>query len=233
MLIKQKRSIIPALDLNLRDAQKIVRETAESEFVGGYKVGFYLAMTCGLPGVVEMIRQFTDKPIIYDHQKACTDIPDTGELFVSACLESGIDAAIYFPFTGPIAEESWIKAAQSKNLKVLVGAWMTHTGFEANAGGNFNEDQILKIYQIALGLGVTDFVVPGTKINALRRIHALAESGQLPQHSYYTPGIQTQGGSISEILKLIPQNIHFIVGRALINSSDIRRTLDQLGAQLF
>jgi orotidine-5'-phosphate decarboxylase len=233
MLIHLNRSIIPALDVNLAAAEKIVRETCRSEFVSAYKVGFYLAMKSGLPQVVQTLRKYTDKPIIYDHQKACTDIPDTGELFVSACVDAGIDAAIYFPMTGPVAEEAWIKAAQTKNLPILVGAWMTHSGFEAESGGNFTKEKILDIYSLALKLGITDLVVPGTKIEALHQIVSRVESTQELSHiSFYTPGIQTQGGSIPEILQLIPQNIHFIVGRALANSIDIQLTLEKLSTQL-
>jgi orotidine-5'-phosphate decarboxylase len=233
MLIHQKRSIIPALDTNLITAEKIVRETASSKWLGAYKVGFYLAMTQGLPKVVEMIRSYSTKPIIYDHQKAGNDIPDTGELFVSACMESGIDSAILFPFTGPVTEETWIKAAQNKNFNIMVGAWMTHAGFEESAGGNLSPEEILTIYSRASDLGVTEFVVPGTKLAALRLIHQLLQSkAPTANLSFYTPGIQTQGGSIAEILKLIPENIHFIVGRALVTSNNIGQTFEQLGLQL-
>ena len=44
-----------------------------------YKVGLSLALDCGLPKVVEIAREYTDKPIIYDHLKAGTDIPEVGK----------------------------------------------------------------------------------------------------------------------------------------------------------
>ena len=45
-----------------------------------------------LKKVVDEIRKLTKLPIIYDHQKAGTDIPDTGDGFMKACKDSGVDA---------------------------------------------------------------------------------------------------------------------------------------------
>ena len=94
--------IIPALDLaDLETALRLVCRTAGRASVYGYKLGFALGLAHGLPESVRRIREWTDKPLIYDHQKAATDIPDTGALFADVLKAAGIDEAILFPHTGP------------------------------------------------------------------------------------------------------------------------------------
>ncbi|MBU1704702.1 MAG: orotidine 5-phosphate decarboxylase, partial [Nanoarchaeota archaeon] len=123
------KTIIPALDVDdLELAEKIVKETCKVKGIGGYKVGFSLVIPFGLKKVVQTIRKYTELPIIYDHQKAGTDIPDTGEIFMKVCKDAGVDAVIIFPAMGPVTEEEWIKAAHGVGLKVIVGGEMTHPG---------------------------------------------------------------------------------------------------------
>src|SRR3989338_3763611 len=109
-IINVERSIIIACDVDLKEYEQLVKETCQIEKIGGYKVGFYLGLKYGLPTVVQIARKYTDKPIIYDHQKACTDIPDTGEKFVKVCKDSGIDAVIFMAQSGPATLKAWIKA---------------------------------------------------------------------------------------------------------------------------
>ncbi|MBU1922628.1 orotidine 5-phosphate decarboxylase, partial [Patescibacteria group bacterium] len=105
-IIRTDRSLVPACDVSLELYERIVRETADVAGVGAYKVGFQLGLAHGLPRIVELARQYTDKPIIYDHQKAATDIPDTGVNFAETLSASGVDAVIFFPQAGPATEEA-------------------------------------------------------------------------------------------------------------------------------
>ena len=80
VLIKRERSVIPACDFSdLNLFEKIVKETTDIEAIGGYKIGFRLGYRYGIPTVVKAARKHSKKPIIFDHQKAGTDIPDLGE----------------------------------------------------------------------------------------------------------------------------------------------------------
>ncbi len=113
--------------------KNLVKETCSVEGIGAYKIGLELCLPYGIPKVVETIRKFTNLPIIYDHQKAATDIPDLGEKFARAV--KGVNAVILFPFTGPETEKAWIKACKKARLGIIVGGEMTHKGFsekEAN-----------------------------------------------------------------------------------------------------
>ncbi|RLE42478.1 hypothetical protein DRJ19_04090 [Candidatus Woesearchaeota archaeon] len=64
-IIQRERSIIPACDVtSLEELEKIVKETCDIEGIGGYKVGFSLALRYGLPAVVKTAKKHTSKPVI-------------------------------------------------------------------------------------------------------------------------------------------------------------------------
>ncbi|MBU0661850.1 orotidine 5'-phosphate decarboxylase, partial [Candidatus Micrarchaeota archaeon] len=107
-IIKMPRSIIPACDVaTIEEFEKIVRETSDVKKIGGYKIGFELGLGYGLKALVDAARKHTQKPIIYDHQKAATDIPDVADKFARVCKGAGLDAVILFPMAGPETEKAW------------------------------------------------------------------------------------------------------------------------------
>ena len=69
-LIAARHSLIPSCDVDLPDFERLVKDTADLPGIGAYKLGFELGLAYSLPRVVEVARQYTDKPMIYDHQKA-------------------------------------------------------------------------------------------------------------------------------------------------------------------
>ncbi|MFC1629793.1 hypothetical protein ACFL11_01025 [Patescibacteria group bacterium] len=132
---------------DLREAcGDIVRATHDLPGIGGYKIGLTLALGFGLKAVVEMIRRQTEKPIIYDHQKAGTDIPGLGSEFARIVSSSGVNAVILFPFGGAATERAWIADCQEEDLTVLVGGHMTQPEFLASEGGFVAEDAPGLIY---------------------------------------------------------------------------------------
>jgi orotidine-5'-phosphate decarboxylase len=64
------RSVVPACDVDLDRFEHVVGETGDLPQVGAYKIGARLAISVGLPTAVRTARRHTDKPLIYDHQKA-------------------------------------------------------------------------------------------------------------------------------------------------------------------
>ncbi len=231
MIIKRDRSIIIACDVPLDKYEKILRETADIETIGGYKLGFYLALEYGLPRLVEIARKYTKKPLIYDHQKAGTDIPDTGGKFAEVCKNSGMDAVIFFPQAGPETEKAWIGAAKEQGLGVIVGGLMTHNAYVESDGGYLSDDSIMEMYLNAAEEGVTDFVVPGNKPEKIEEIRkSLEEKGVRPV--FYAPGFIAQGGNITDAAKAAGKRWHAIVGRGIYNSDDIRKAVLELSSQL-
>ena len=224
--IKLKRSIIPACDVSsLKLLDKLVKETCKVKGIGAYKIGLELVIPFGIKEVIKTIRKRTDLPIIYDHQKAATDIPEMGEKFMKAV--KGVDSVILFPMAGPVTEEKWIKAAFKEKLHVIVGGDMTHKGYLERAGGFIHNMAPKQMFKIAANLGIRDFVVPGNRpfiINEYRRF--LDSFGIKP--IFYSPGLIAQGGSLSEGAKAAGENGQAIVGRALYRAKNIKKAAQQM-----
>ena len=217
--------VIPALDVtDLDKVSSLVEAVGSHPGVYGFKVGFSLGLTHGLPAVVQRIRAASDKPVIYDHQKAATDIPDTGTLFARTLADAGIDEGILFPQAGPVTLAAWVDALRDAGLKVIVGGLMTHAAYQVSEGGFLRDDGILQIYRDAAARGVRSFVVPLTKPEAVQRI-AAAVSGA-GDVEFYAPGFGKQGGDPGDLGFLA--RLHLIIGRSLLSAEDPAAYIDSI-----
>lgn len=229
-IIKRDRSVIPACDVRyLEELKRLVDSTCEVEGIGGYKVGFSLVLRYGLPTVCETIKKITDLPIIYDHQKGGTDIPETGGLFAKVCKESGADAVILFPFTGPMTEMAWIEACKRAGLGVIVGGDMTHSMFNKLDGGWMDDNSVVAIYDNAKKYGVRDFVIPGNKPDRIKVYRKFLEA---VDPVFYSPGLVTQGGKISDAAKAAGGKWHAIIGRAIYKADDMGEAAKMMTKEL-
>jgi len=214
-LIREKKSVIPACDVNsLEKLEQLVSATCAVPGIGGYKVGLELTIPFGLKKVVQVVRIHSDLPIIYDHQKGGTDIPELGSKFAKSVKSSGADAVILFPFGGAATEREWIKVCRDEGLVVLVGGHMTQKEFLKAEGGFISAPD--RIYVIAAHNGVTNFVVPGNKAEFVLIYRQLLERllGE-GNFTLFAPGFISQGGDISETGKVAGANWHAIVGGAI------------------
>ena len=229
-LIKLDKSIIPSLDVStLAQLRKVVSSTCDVKGIGAYKIGFELVIPFGMVKVCEEIRKITKLPIIYDHQKAATDIPDMGEKFVSACADA--DSIIFFPQAGPVTQEAWIKAAQKAKKHVIVGGEMTHSGFLQSDNGYLMDESPDRVYSLAAQLGVSDYVVPGNKPERIAHYRKLLESKGI-KPIFYSPGLVAQGGSITEGAKAAGERWHAIIGRGIYGAKDMRKVAEEFVSQL-
>lgn len=225
-LISRDKSIIVACDVSeIEKLKTLVDKTCLIEGIGGYKVGLELVIGHGLPRVVETIRELTDLPIIYDHQKGGIDIPDLGQKFAKVCRKAEVDAIILFPFGGAESERTWISACQDEELFVLVGAHMTQGEFFEKEGGFIANSTPERIFIIAAEEGIRDFVVPGNKVEYVKQYKDLLERilGK-DNFTLYAPGFISQGGSISETGKIAGKRWHAIVGSAIYKARDVQNT---------
>lgn len=217
-IIQSKKSVIVAADVpNLGRLANLAEGMVDVSGIGGFKLGLTLAMQ-DLSAAVSAVRRSLGPsfPIIYDHQKAGNDIPDMGQQFAEVLKNSGVNAAILFPFAGPATQEAWTKACFDAGLQVLTGGVMTHPQFLVSEGGYIADESVERIYRLACKLGVRDFVVPGNKINWVKQIRsALVE--ELGEGSFvlYAPGFITQKGDISECGQAAGNEWHAIVGSAI------------------
>jgi len=214
---KKEYHWIPALDcLDLREAERVVSAVARHERLYGFKVGFTLGLSHGLPKVVKMIRKHSDKPIIYDHQKAGTDIPEMGEQFAATLKKAGIDEAILFAQAGPATLNSWIKALRNEGIKVIVGTLMTHACFLRGEGGYLDDSFPDQVFRLALANSVSSFVVPLTKPAMVKSLIERHPEGR--DAEFYSPGFGAQGGD-PHAFPFIGRH-HLIVGRSLFKADD-------------
>ncbi len=236
-LIAFRKSVIPACDVaSLEKLRDIAIATSGVPGIGGYKVGLELTIPFGLGPVVQTIRQHSKSPIIYDHQKGGTDIPELGVKFAGAVKSSGADAVILFPFGGAATEREWIKACQEEGLVVLVGGHMTQKGFLESEGGFIAGIGPTRMYDIAARAGVTNFVVPGNKIEFVTEYRLFLE-GLLGKGNFtlFAPGFIGQGGNISETGQVAGDNWHAIVGSALYKKegvAEMRKVALELTSQI-
>jgi len=217
--------VIPALDVtDLDRVSTVAAAVGRHPGVYGFKIGFSLGLGHGLPAVVERIRAHSDKPVIYDHQKAATDIPDTGALFARTLADAGVNEGILFPQAGPATLAAWVDALRDAGLKVIVGGLMTHRAYQVSEGGFLRDDGILQIYRDAAARGVRAFVVPLTKPDAVLRI--AAEIGAADNTEFYSPGYGKQGGDPGALGFL--SRLNLIVGRSLLAAEDPAAYIDSI-----
>ena len=227
-IIDLDRSIIPACDVRtLSQLKKIVNVSREFPQVKAYKIGFSLGLRYGLPRIVSSIKKSHHGSIvIYDHQKAGTDIPKTAKEFAATLAHSGIDAAIIFPMAGPRTREAFIKSLSEHGLGVICGGEMTHKGYKAREEGYITDVAPVTIYRSAVKQGVTDFVVPANKTDSVGFYRMLLESsGIVP--TLYLVGLVDQGGSIREAGKTAGPYWHAICGTAIYNPNK-KESLDKV-----
>lgn len=224
------RTVIPACDVDLQKFEEIVRATADMEKIGGYKI----PATSGRKGWekwAETARKYTGKPLIYDHQKAGTDIPDTGRQFMKDLMEAGFDAVILFPQSGPLTQVAWTGEAIQQGLMPIVGGDMTHKGYRRSDRGYIADEAPEEIYRRAAGQGARHFVGPGNQPDKIKLYRdVLLAEGVDP--IFFAPGFVAQGGKISDATKVAGDKWHAIVGRGIYEAADIREAAEEHTSKL-
>ena len=222
-LMQHERGIILAADVETLDhVKRLVSVCAEFEEVVAVKVGFSLALRFGLKAVVDAVHAAHRIPVIYDHQKAGTDIPAMGRPFAEICREAGVNAVILFPHAGPKTLEAFVSAALEAELVPIVGLVMTHPAYLRSEGGYIDDEAPDSICRAALGLGVRNFVLPGTKIEVLVR-YAHGPLAGVAGAAIMMPGIGSQGASLRTVFEAVKPCRRFaIIGSAIYGAQDPR-----------
>lgn len=233
-LIKGRKAIVVAADVkSLKELENLVRATCDVKGIEGYKVGFASGLTNGLGNTVDTIRQYTKLPIIYDHQKGGTDIPELGVTFAEVIADSGCDAAILFPFGGAATQREWIKALKEKKITVLVGGHMTQKEFLASEGGYIADESPAMIYTLAANCGITNFVVPGNKVEFVRDYRKLIEFNmENKKFRLWAPGFINQNGIITVFGEQAGDCWVAIVGSAIYKAKNMKEAAELVTVSL-
>jgi orotidine-5'-phosphate decarboxylase len=171
--------IIIALDIPISEAGALVQKLKPVEDkIAGYKVSSLNAMENGLKATVAELRQFTEKPIIYDHQKGGTDIPNIVEKQVKLASECGINSFIAVPLgAGSETLTAFVNACKETHLLPIVLLSMTHDG----ADDYLKEETADLIFEKAKELGVKYFVAPGNKPQKILELKAKMDADMCVQ----------------------------------------------------
>lgn len=217
-LFKLKYGIIPACDITDLDRLSfLVRETCLLDFIQGYKLGIEITISHGIYKPVEMIRKYSDNPIIYDHQKFGTDIPEVCSGQVLKILKSAsIQALIIFPQAGVETLKNTVLACKEIGLIPIVGGEMTHEGYLVKDNGYIADDGPERMYVDASRLGVEYFVLPGTRRKSMEKYKNILQK-YVKEPKFLFPGIgKGQGGDIVEAFDAVaPCDSYAIVGRGI------------------
>lgn len=223
MDFKKLPAIIVSLDMPLQKASKLVRglEGVEDK-IAAYKVSSLQAMEAGLRATAAELRLSTKIPLIYDHQKGCTDVPEIVEQQVKFAAEAGVDSFIGVPHgAGRKSLESFVAACKKFNVLPIVLTEMTHP----ESDSYLHMDYSWKIFQDAIKLGVRHIVAPANKPERLKLIREwIKQSGK---EIYVTsPGIGQQGGSAREAVQAGTD--YPIIGRQIYQSENPAKEIERI-----
>lgn len=230
-LFLDRYGIVPACDVDSLPAlQKLVTSTCDLSFIQGYKIGMELVIRHGIEKVTCTLRNHTSLPIIYDHQKFGTDIPDicSGRILDHLKI-AGVDAIIIFPQAGVETLNATVTACKALDLVPIVGGEMTHRGYLAEEGGYITSDGPERMYRDAATFGVLHFVVPGTRLESMKRYRSQLHN-VVDEPKFLFPGIgKGQGGDIVAAFTAVePLSAYAIVGRGIYAEEDSRGAAEAL-----
>ncbi len=225
-----KHGVIVSCDVKtIEELRNLVRETCSVKGVVGYKIGFILGLNFGLRNVVLEIKDIAGMPVIYDHQKAGTDIPQMGTEFAAVMKQAGADSAIIFPQAGPKTQEAFIKALIEHGIVPMVGGEMSHEGYLAKDGGYMSDDAPQRMYTNGSDAGAEFFVVPGNKPDSIKKYSELLSKGN---PKFCMPGIGRQGGGIEAAFRACSGfPAYAIVGASIYKAAGINAAAKQFCAE--
>ncbi len=198
--------LILALDLPDCDrALRIAREV--KDFVSHVKVNYPLVLSCGV-GVIEELSRV--RPVIADFKIA--DIPYVSSSIAKIAFENGAKAVIVHGFSGRETVKAVLNVAKGYEGEVYVVTELT-------SSEEFFKDVSDRIARMAIELGCHGIVAPATRVERVKKLSEIVEGLKV-----ICPGIGAQGGS----LEVVKYATHVIVGRAIYESKDPRKSAEEI-----
>ncbi len=225
--------IIVAADVpTLAEVERLAKQEEDVPGITGIKIGCMLGLRYGLMEVVRTIRNVSTMSVIYDHQKAGTDIPAMGKPFADVCRDCGVDEVIVFPQAGPLTLAGFVTALIRNELMPIVGLTMSHPEYLLSEGGWIDDGAPSRTRQVASDLGVTHFVLPGNKLDHVKE-HATALSEAGVSANIMMPGIGKQGGTIYDAFKATgPHKRRAIIGSAIYKDPDPAQAMRRFAREM-
>lgn len=195
-MLKGEMGIVPALDIDSHDQlELVVRETSKRAGVAGYKLGLTSVMRFGLKESMRRLRDLTDLPILYDHQKAGPDMPDMAVKYTAMCKDADVDGLILFPVAGPTAVDGFVGEAVRAGIVPVVGGEIPVPDYGVSGGGYMLDDVLDRILARAVTNNANHFVLPAHDVTKIKRWSKwIAENVQSPVA--LLTGFGALGGSV-------------------------------------
>ncbi|WP_022724117.1 orotidine 5'-phosphate decarboxylase / HUMPS family protein [Rhodopseudomonas sp. B29] len=195
-MLKGEMGIVPALDIDSHEQlEMVVRETTKREGVAGYKLGLTSVMRFGLKESMKRLRDLTNLPVLYDHQKAGPDMPDMAKKYTALCKEADVDGLILFPVAGPTAVDGFVGEAIKAGIVPVVGGEIPVPDYGVSGGGYMLDDALDRILARAVGNEADHFVLPAHDVAKIKRWSNWI-AGNVKQPVVLLTGFGALGGSI-------------------------------------
>jgi orotidine-5'-phosphate decarboxylase len=169
-LFEQKNGVI--IDLGyLQDKFLIdaIDATNSIPFVVGYKIGALPVLEAGLKDTLRSIRKISSKPLLYDHQKLGSDLPDIYKGRMLDLIKSyGANGVFLFPLGGKEVLEAIINKCIEIELIPVVCGDLSYKGFFAEEGGYIDIDVQQRIYLDAASYGVSHFMMSCNRVDRIK-----------------------------------------------------------------
>ena len=226
MFFRNNKGIIYALDCSGKD--KLIselKETRDFDKLVAYKLGALPLMSIdgGISYVANLVRQYTDLPIIYDHQKLFwassedDDVFDIPPIIAQDLNEAKIEAGIVLGI-GNDGELSWykehlkafIEAFFEHDIIPIVVAHMTTPKYLRSEGGVTPDDVPEVSFKLAADMGVEYLVIPGNKPKYARHYVEML-SNWVGNPNFLFPGFGKQGGNEEEIFGITENKPTYLI----------------------
>ncbi|MHA1651293.1 MAG: orotidine 5'-phosphate decarboxylase / HUMPS family protein [Candidatus Helarchaeota archaeon] len=218
-----KPGLIPSLDVSLNQLQFLLSDIDDIRIqnnnpIYALKIGALLELE-GLKKVIKEIREYSQLPIIIDHQKLA-DIPSIIQKFVEKIATCEANGVILLGYVGPTSITTFIESCKNYGLANYIVAEMSHKG----ASEYIKDDTPIKIAKLARDLNATGIVCPATKTDSIQKCAEILKGSKL---GIMSPGHGPQGGGADSAIMAGADWI--VIGRSFYTADSPKQTLINLG----
>ena len=221
-LFEQKNGIIIDLS-NLQDKSLIdaIKATESIPFVVGYKIGALPVLEEGLKDTLRNVRKISSKPLLYDHQKLGSDLPDIYKGRLLELIKSlGADGIFVFPLGGKEVLEAIINKCIDIELTPIVCGDLSYKGFFADEGGYIDIDIQQRIYLDAASYGVSHFMMSCNRVDRIK-IYCHQLGGIIGQLKIIFTGINSSDcNNLPDACSQLKHNKAFTLFDSSFNNAD-------------
>lgn len=226
--------IVPALDVDdPGQLTRVVRATTGVPGVAGYKLGLTTVLRYGLEEATRRLRDLTELPILYDHQKAGPDMPDMARKYAALCAAADLDGLILFPVAGPTAVDSFVGEALKAGLTPVVGGEIPVPDYGVSGGGYLLDDVLDLILARAAARGADHFVFPAHDPAKIRRWSGWI-AANIEKPVVFLTGFGSLGGTVDSAFRAsaaCPRRFA-IVGRLITTAKDPAGVAEKLYGEM-